>query len=125
MKIVISNDLLVATRGEDAVGEIHLPVIGSFRRCIEIEAFPDQKLLIVEWHEGSVGTSSIYTRVSLLAYSVDASGIVPSGAWVLVEALQGASGLQFLVNRSYEIEQINGDVDIVFTGMERVSIEMN
>jgi hypothetical protein len=120
--VIVSDDTLVATIGPKAIGEFALPVVGSFWRCIQMVAFPDQKLVIVEWHEGSAGTSKIFSRASLLAFSVDASGVVPKGGWVLTEALQGASEPEFLVRRTYEIEENDGRVDIVFTGIHRVSV---
>lgn len=121
--VVVSDDNLVATIGPKTIGEFALPIVGSFWRCIEMVVFPDQKLVIVEWHEGSAGTSKIFSRVSLLAFSVDASGVAPKGSWVLIEAFQGASGTEFIVRRSYKIEENDGRVDIVFTGIQRVSVD--
>ncbi len=122
VKVTILDDVLVAMGNDGNKSEFPLPVVGSFWQCIEMAAFPDQELVIVEWHEGSAGTSKIFSRTSLLAFSVNTTGVVPKGAWVLVESLQGASGTEFSVNRTYGIEEDDGHVDIIFTGIQRVTV---
>lgn len=122
VKVNVSDDALVVMVGDVKITEFALPVVGSFWRCIDMAAFPDQELVIVEWHEGSAGTSKIFSRNSLLALSVNTKGVVSKGVWVLAESLQGESGTDFSVNRSYGIEEHDGRVDIVFTGMQRASV---
>jgi hypothetical protein len=122
VKVTVLDDVLVAIGDDGSKIEFALPVVGSFWRCIEMAAFPDQDLVIVEWHEGSAGTSKIFSRTSLLAFSINTTGVVPKGVWVLVESLQGASGTEFSVNRTYGIEEDDGRVDIIFTGIQRVTV---
>ena len=119
---VVSDDVLVTMVGEEKVSEFSLPIVGSFWRCIAMAAFPAQEMLFIEWHEGSAGTSSIFSRVTLLAFSVGSSGAVLKGGWTLVESLQGPNRTEYEVNRSFRLAEMDRSVEIIFAGEERVVV---
>ena len=86
-------------------------------------AFPKQLLLFVEWHEGEAGTSQVFHKVSLLAFSVNATGVRPRGTWTLSQGYRGGSASIVEVAQTYRLEESGRSVDVVLKGMRREHIE--
>ena len=123
VKVRIDDDKLLAEADGKALTRDQLPVVGSAWRCLKMRAFPKRRLLFIEWHEGEAGTSQIFHKISLLAFSVNATGIRPRGSWTLSQGLRGRGGDIVHAAQTYRLEESDWSVDVVLTGTRRVRIE--
>lgn len=119
----IDDDELVAEAGGKALSQIPLPVVGSAWRCLNIQSFPSQRLLFIEWHQGEAGTFQIFHRVSLLVYSIGEAGIHPRGDWTLRQGYRGKGPDIIEAARTYRLEPRELGVEVVLEGTQRITIE--
>lgn len=119
----IDDDKLISETGGKTVSQQPLPVVGSAWRCLKMQAFPDDRLLFVEWHQGEAGTFQIFHRISLLAFSVDEMGVRSRGDWTLSQGYRGKGPDIVEANRTYRLERRDWGVYVVLEGIRRVPIE--
>lgn len=123
ISVRIDDDRLVAGAGGKVLAQQPLPVVGSAWRCLDMRAFPDHRLLFVEWHQGAAGTSQIFHRISLLAFSVDERGIRARGNWTLSQGYQGKGPDIIEVAQTYRLERREWGIEVVLEGTRRITIE--
>ncbi len=125
VKLHIEDDKLLTDVGSKTHARYRLPVVGSGWRCLKMRAFPKRRLLFVEWHQGEAGTSQIFHRTSLLAFSVNATGVQPRGNWTLSQGYRGKGPDIIEATQTYRLEETDWSIDVVLTGARRVHIEIN
>ncbi len=119
----IESDKLVAQASGKTLARHQLPVVGSAWRCLSARAFPEKRLLFIEWHGGEAGTSQIFHKISLLAFSVDTKGVRPRGGWTLRQGYRGGGPSIVEADRTWRLEENEWAVDVILKGTRRIGIE--
>ena len=123
LSVRIADDKLIAEAGGKVVARHQLPVVGSAWRCLKMRAFPNRRLLFVEWHGGEAGTSQMFHKISLLAFTVKPDGIIPRGAWPLSQGYRGGGPEIVEADRTYRLEESQWSIDVVLEGLNRIPLE--
>lgn len=123
LSVRIADDTLIAEGGGKVVARHQLPVVGSAWRCLKMRAFPKRRLLFVEWHGGEAGTSQMFHKISLLAFTVKKEGFKPRGAWALSQGYRGRGPEIVEADRTYRLEESAWSVNVVLEGLSRIPLE--